>query len=297
MSQILILGGTTFDHIVSLNEFPKPIPQTIHQSSFFETVGSTGTGKAVSLTKLGVPNTFYSVFGDDVYGQKIKQYLHKESVDLIYDIDEKGTERHINIMNAAGSRISMFITQSSEHPKMNESIIETQIAKSDLVVINIIAYCKDLVPLLKDYRNPIWTDLHDYNEGNTYHQPFIDLSNYIFLSSDNLTDYKKTMQELMNSGKELVVCTHGKKGSTALTKNAEWLELPALTNFEMVDTNGAGDSYFSGFLFAHLKGKSILDCMRYGSIAGALCIGSQQIVAEELSANFLEELYTKYYLQ
>lgn len=262
---------------------------------FFEAPGSTGTGKAVCLKKLEVSNTFYSILGDDLYGQKIIQYLNEEKVNFIYDIDEKGTERHINIMDADGNRISMFISQSSEHPKINKTIIEENIFKSDIIVLNIISYCKELIPILKEYAKPIWTDLHDYDEGNKYHQPFIDISNYIFLSSDNLGDYKKVMYEFIQLGKELVVCTHGKKGATALTKNGDWIDEPALTGFQIVDTNGAGDSFFSGFLYAFTKGESIKVSMRYGTICGALCITSQQIVSERLTAKLLEELYLKYY--
>jgi acarbose 7IV-phosphotransferase len=295
MSHILILGGTTYDHIVSLSEFPQPVPQTIHNTSFFEGPGSTGTGKAVCLKKLGISNTLYSILGDDVYGQKIIQYLEKEAVDFIYDFDDSGTERHINMMGTKGDRISMFITQSAEHPNMNKMTIEQNILKSDLVVLNIISYCKELIPLLKDYAKPVWTDLHDYNEGNQYHQPFIDRSDYIFLSSDNVTDYKKIMQEFIQAGKEMVVCTHGKNGATALTKNGEWIDEPALPNIEIIDSNGAGDSFFSGFLYAFLQGKSIQVCMRYGSVCGALCITSQQIVSEKLTAKVLEELYHQYY--
>lgn len=292
---ILILGGTTFDHIVSLPQFPAPVPQTIHQASFCETPGSTGTGKAVCLTKLGVANTLYSVLGDDVYGQNIKTFLQDEGVNFIFDTDPNGTERHINFMNAAGSRISVFITQSCEHPEMNKALIEKNISKSDLVVLNIISYCKDLIPLLENYTKPVWTDLHDYNDGNPYHQPFIDRADHIFLSSDNLTDYKKTMQELMQAGKELVVCTHGKDGATALTKNGEWIFEPALPDITLVDANGAGDNFFAGFLYAYLKGKPIKECMRRGAVCGAFCVTSQQIVSDILTAATAEKMYADYY--
>jgi acarbose 7IV-phosphotransferase len=129
-SHVFIIGGTTFDHIVSLPEFPKPVPQTIHKSSFFETTGSTGTGKALCLTKLKVPNTLYSVLGDDTFGQKIIQHLKEEGIDFIYDFDPNGTERHINIMDKEGRRISIFITQSSDYPSINWSIVDELIKKS-----------------------------------------------------------------------------------------------------------------------------------------------------------------------
>ncbi|MGE0077334.1 MAG: carbohydrate kinase family protein [Bacteroidales bacterium] len=297
MKNILIIGGTTFDHIVSLPEFPEPIPHTIHQTGFHEATGSTGAGKALCLTKLGVPNTLYSVLGDDSYGQQIIQHLNREEVDFFFDFDSNGTERHVNIMNANGGRISMFITQSSEEPPINLEKVEAAIQRSDLVVLNIISYCKQIIPVLSKYRKPVWTDLHDYTDGNSYHQPFIDASDYIFLSSDNLSDYKQTMKDLMQEGKELVVCTHGANGATALTKAGEWIDVPALKNFQVVDTNGAGDNFFAGFLYAYRMGCSTETCMRYGALCGAYGITSKQLVYENLTADFLEQEFQRLYHQ
>lgn len=295
MKRVFIIGGTTFDHIISLPEFPKPIPQTIHQANFYETAGSTGTGKALALTKLEVPNSFYSVLGNDTFGQKIIQFLDKNKVDFFYDFDDKGTERHINLMNENGERISIFVTQSSENLEFSADLINQNIQNSEVIVLNIISYCKNFVPLLRDANKPIFTDLHDYTDSNPYHEPFIEVSDYIFLSSDNLVDYKKTMQNLIQRGKEFVVCTHGKNGSTLLTKNGEWLEEPAIKIDEIVDSNGAGDNYFSGFLFGFLQGKSLQDCMKFGSICGAMCISSKELVSDSLSSENLIQLYSEYY--
>lgn len=295
MSHVFVIGGTTFDHIVSLPEFPNAVPQTIHEAPFNEATGSTGAGKALCLKKLDVTNTLYSILGDDIFGQHIIQHLQKEEVDFIFDIDPKGTERHFNIMDADGGRISMFITQSSENPKVNLKLVEEVVKKTDIIVLNIISYCKLFIPIIERYNKPVWTDLHDYNDRNIYHEPFIEASDYIFLSSDNLSDYKQTMLNLMKRGKELVVCTHGKDGATALTNEGEWIDEPALSGFPMVDANGAGDNFFSGFLYAFMQGKTISECLKYGAICGAECITSKQLVSENLSSIFLEEKFKELY--
>jgi acarbose 7IV-phosphotransferase len=111
MKKILILGGTTYDHIVYLQKLPGSIPQTIHVAPFAEGTGSTGAGKALNLTKLGMANTLYAVVGSDIYGKQIIKYLKQQKVHFIYGIDSAGTERHINIMDTSGARISMLITQ------------------------------------------------------------------------------------------------------------------------------------------------------------------------------------------
>ncbi|ULQ55885.1 carbohydrate kinase family protein [Flavihumibacter rivuli] len=286
---IAILGGTTFDHIVYLPDLPRPEPHTIHQARFNEGTGSTGSGKALALTRLGMQNTLYSVVGDDAWGEKIRDYLAAQGVQTIVDLDPAGTERHINIMDQHGGRISMFITQSSERIAFNEPAVRQLLERSSVIVLNIIAYCRHLIPLLKGMDKPVWTDLHDYDGSNAYHQDFIDAAQYIHLSSDNLPDYKATMQQLIERGKELVICTHGKQGASLLTRKGEWLEQPALPNVDIVDSNGAGDSFFSGFLFAYLQDYPLQKCLQYGAVCGAIAVTSPALVHEQLSPEMVEE--------
>jgi sugar/nucleoside kinase (ribokinase family) len=234
-----------------------------------------------------VPNTLYSVVGDDVYGGYIRKDLQLNNVDLIYDIDPAGTERHVNIMNADGGRISMFVTTSSEKVDHNLPQIETLVEKSDVIVLNIISYCRNLIPSIKKFNKPVWTDLHDYDGSNPYHTDFINASQFIHLSSDNLTNYLSVMERLTREGKELVVCTHGKKGASLLTKEGQWIEVSALLNYPVVDTNGAGDAFFSGFLSGWMKNFELTTCMQMGAVCGALCVGSKQLFSPLLNAEFL----------
>ena len=166
---VAIIGGTTFDHVVYLSELPAPVPQTIHEAGFNEGVGSTGSGKALALTKLGLANTLYSVVGDDAYGQQIRSFLAAQGVQAVFDVDPAGTERHINLMDASGGRISLFVTQSSPKIAFNEKAVEKMLAQATVIVLNIIAYCRHLIPLVERFRKPVWTDLHDYDGSNAYH--------------------------------------------------------------------------------------------------------------------------------
>ncbi len=283
---VLVIGGTTFDHIAYLEELPKGIPTTFHQCRFQETAGSTGTGKAVALHQLGVPVHLISACGQDPWGQRIRNYFDESGVS--YDLldDPNGTERHFNIMDAEGKRISIFITNSSESIDLPENYLQQQLAKYDVIVLNIISYCRPWAQVVEASKKPVWTDLHDYDGSNSYHDPFIHAAQYIHLSSDNLTDYKTLMEKFISSGKKLVVCTHGKEGASLLSKETGWIEMQA-EEVPIVDTNGAGDNFFAGFLFAWLKGNELATCMRYGTKAAAICVQSSHIVSPVLDAQLL----------
>jgi len=295
MLKILILSGASVDSIIYLNEFPQPIPQTIHRSVFVEKVGSTGVGKAANLCYLGFDTSLHILIGQDTQGQMIQDYLQNKPVKLLYNYDIKGTQRHVNIMNKQGERISIFVNTTSDDPDFDYTLLEPEIAESDIVILNIFNYARNFIPILKKYNKEIWTDLHDYNDGNPYHEDFINAADYIHLSSDNLKDYRSAMENLLDRGKKLIICTHEKRGASVLTEKGDWFEEPIIDDFQLVDSNGAGDSFFSGFLYAYKQGYNMQKCLRYGHILGGMCINSPQIAPETLSEKYIRQNYIKYF--
>ncbi|WP_106795028.1 carbohydrate kinase family protein [Aquimarina sp. Aq78] len=295
MENIFIIGGASYNSVITLDEFPEAVPQTIHNCHFNETIGNTGAGKALALSKLDFNTTFHSLIGTDSFGKKVISFLQEPNLNFIYDFDPKGTERHLNIMNSRGERISIFMNPSSETPEIDYLKFEKDLKKADYTVVNITNYCRYLLPICKQLNKEVWTDLHDYDGKNQYHQDFIDAADYIFLSSDNLPDYKSFMKEQIVNGKKLVVCTHGKGGATAYTKNQEWIEVSIIKSYSIDNTNGAGDSFFAGFLYGFSKGYKTKKCMQYGTITAGLCIESRMITSNKLGKTLIEREYLKYY--
>jgi sugar/nucleoside kinase (ribokinase family) len=214
---------------------------------------------------------------------------------FLYDIDPQGTERHVNLMAEDGGRISIYVAYASLEPRVSLTALEPVIAASNFVVINIINYCRWLIPLARRLGKPIWCDLHDWDGKNDYHRDFVAAADYVFMSSDALPDYRALMQSLITEGKRLVVCTHGRDGSTASTAGGEWFETPIIDDYPRVDTNGAGDAFFAGFLYGHAHGYTTAVCLRIASIVSGLCIGSHELVCMDLSAQRLAVEYRRHF--
>ena len=235
------------------------------------------------------------MIGDDVYGHRVKKELDLPNLYFTTDIDPRGTERHVNILNSEGERISIFINPSFYEPVLDLDFFQQIIFHSDYSVINISNYCRKLLPICKALNKEIWTDLHDYDVGNPYHQDFINAADYIFLSSDNLPKYEDFMYEQVANGKKLVVCTHAKNGASALTSRGDWYDIPIIDNYEIINTNGAGDSFFSGFLYAFDKDHDTQTSMRYATINAGSCINSAGLYNPKLDSNLIEREYQKFY--
>lgn len=282
MSKILVMGGTSYDTIIKLKKNP------ISKGSFFarevyERCGSTGTSKAVALKKLGADVTFHTLLGDDADGAKIRAYLKANGITYVSDLDPSGTDRHFNLLDDNGARISIFMPRSPEPPQIDRPRLEQLIADSDIIVLNIMEYNLPFIPLLQG--KDVWTDLHDYLDTDPFYTPFIEAASHIFLSSDRLMDYRSTLKKLGQSGK-MIVATHGKEGSTAYWEN-RFYEQDA-HDFELLDSDGAGDNYFAGFLVEYLKKQNLERSLMTASVCGGLAIETRELVPPDLTYDMLE---------
>jgi acarbose 7IV-phosphotransferase len=295
MKKVFVAGGVSYDRIIYIDKLPEGKSGSIFSSSSHDCVGGTGAGKSLNLCKLGFETIFHAFVGNDEAGDKIKEYFKNKKLKFIPQIDSDGSLRFTNLIDKNGDRISIFTSYNTFNPEIDLKELKSIIEKSDFIVLNIMNYTKKLIPIAKELKKEIWCDIHDYDGENEYHKEFIDGADYIFMSSEQLKNYKQFMEKMIKSGKKLVVCTHGKSGATALTSEGKWIEEEILDKFKKVDTNGAGDAFFTGFLYGHSKGKSIKECMRYGTITAGMCITSKELYSEELSCERLEREYNENY--
>jgi len=293
LPHVFVIGGTSVDEIVPLEKLPNPVPQTIFATSS-KKVGSTGSGKGLSLHLLGIPAVLHSLIGLDPEGEMIRDYFNKYKLPFIFDIDPKGTEKHINLMARNGDRISFFTRIGSSGVNLQNPSINEAIKDADLIALNIISYTKQLIPLLEEAKKPIWVDLHDYQPENPYYDDFINVAEVLFISSDRLPDYEEVMIRFIKQGKKMVICTHGDKGATAIDEDYHWHDCPALP-YKYVDGNGAGDNFFSGFLYGYFHDLPLDICMKYATIVAGLCISSGEIANPRLSPELLEKEFKRFY--
>jgi sugar/nucleoside kinase (ribokinase family) len=295
MKRILIAGDVTFNSMIYLEQFPPPRPQTVFSQGFHETVGGTAAGKALNLNRLSFDVTLHGLIGDDAPGRTIQACFEREKLRFMYDIDPAGTQRHVNLMEDGGGRISIYVAYATFEPALDLDRLAALVPETDCVVINLSNYCRRIIPLARRWGKPVWCDIHDYDGVNDYHRDFIQGADYLTMSSDALPDFRPFMEQQIAAGKKLVVCTHGRHGSTALTPEGEWIETPALSGYPQVDTNGAGDSFFAGVLYGHAQGYDTARCLHLGTLAAALCITSRELVCPDLSVATLEAEYRRQY--
>ena len=66
----------------------------------------------------------------------------------------------------------------------------------------------------------------------------------------------------------VLVVTRGEQGAVAIAGGTR-AAVPAEPVSKVVDTTGAGDLFAAGFLFGHVRGRALADCLKLGAICAA----------------------------
>jgi sugar/nucleoside kinase (ribokinase family) len=119
----------------------------------------------------------------------------------------------------------------------------------------------------------VWCDVHDYDGTATFHRDWVEAADVLFLNDDGMEDPLPFMRSRVAAGTTVVVCTQGARGATAVTATEE-LHVPVAPVADVVDTNGAGDAFVSGFLLATHAGHGLAEAMEAGHRQAAECLRS-----------------------
>jgi sugar/nucleoside kinase (ribokinase family) len=283
-----VIGGVAWNLLVEVPRLPTDLT-TLHATAHREGIGGTGAGKALHLARLGMTTRFHALVGDDEPGHQVRRVLEEAGVSLTAWPDPAGTERHLNLMDPAGDRVSIFLDHATSDPEVSPEELAAFCAHADLVFVSLTHYAGRVLPLLAAEGRPVWVDLHDWDgEPDGFRDPFIEHGSHVFVSDVRLADPLATATRLLE-GKELVVVTHGSRGATAFFPDREPLFVPPYDAGPVVDTNGAGDAFCVGVAYALARGWDRGRALQAGAVVAGGCVTSPHLADPRLSVAWLEQ--------
>lgn len=246
-------------------------------------LGGSPTNVAMNATRLGLNTIMVATVGNDGFGSYIAERLNEVGVNT----------DHLSVLDDKSTSV-IFVSRSEGTPDFipyrsaDCCIYEEQITKDILANTTIFhttcfalsknpaqktilkkaqeAYdlgCKLSIDL--NYARKLWkSQKKAFKVIDAYCQfnPLIKIS-----EDDMLRLFEKELphEEIFkffhDKGVDTVCLTLGSKGVKLSQKGQEIIQMPAIKIDKVMDSTGAGDAFWSGFLFAYIKEKSTQECL------------------------------------
>ncbi|WNV88102.1 PfkB family carbohydrate kinase [Umezawaea sp. Da 62-37] len=274
--RVFVAGPVSWNRLVELDELPEARPHMEFARRHWETIGGTSAGKALNLARLGARVTLRTVVGDDGPGRTVVDTLTAAGVEVIAEMADGPTEQHLNLMDSHGGRVSIYLEVPVLTTPRHDDRALAALTDADAVVIDLAEHSRPLLAAARASGVPVWCDLHDYNGRSAFHQDFLAAADHLFLNDDGVPDRADLEALLALTGCRTAVATLGADGAVAVADGVVH-RVAAVPVERIVDTNGAGDAFFSGFLLAHLAGADVPEALTAAATSAAHCLGSPHL--------------------
>ncbi|MGW3007871.1 carbohydrate kinase family protein [Streptomyces sp. NPDC001219] len=270
---VLVVGGSGVDTVVSVGALPVPLADSYPVPPLYEAAGHTGTGVALGCAALGLTTGFVDFVGDDHPGTLVRERLAGTGVDFRPLISPHGTRRAVNLVAPDGRRMSFYDARDPADLRMPPEHYLPPLRRARHVHLSIMHFARFLYDDIEALGLPVSTDLHDWDGLTDHHREFALRSDLVFLSTAGAGErIGAVMREILREGRaEAVIATAGAGGAYLLSADDRTPRLvpTVVPPGPVVDSNGAGDAFTSGFLYGRLAGRDLEECARLGAVAGA----------------------------
>lgn len=255
-------------------------------------LGGSPTNVAMNAARLGLNSVMVATVGNDGFGEYIFERLsgvgvntnciakqENKSTSVIFVSRSNGTPDFIPFREA-----DYFI---EEVQVSKETLLDTKIFHTSCFALSkkpaqstILKKAKEAfnlgcqLSIDVNYAKKLWDSQEEALEvikSYCKFNPLVKIS-----EDDMLRLFEKELphQEIFdffhNEGVEIVCLTLGSEGVKLSTKGNEIIQMPAIKVEKVIDTTGAGDAFWSGFLFAYIKEKPIKECLEVALKLAAL---------------------------
>ncbi len=300
--------------------------QTLVESTTFKKyLGGSPANIAVGMARLGRKVGFLGKISNDRFGDFVQQFFEKEGIDVSHVTRCLGGESlgltFTEILSRDESSILMYregVADLQLHP---DDVDVAYVKSARLVLISGTALSQSpsreaalkILQLAKKTNTPVVFDA-DYRAYTWKNDDEIAVyTSWVAEKADILMGSREEYDRMerligldgtdktsagywLDKGVKIAIIKHGKKGSTAYTKDGAFSIKPfpveALKGF------GGGDGYGSAFLHGLLSGWDIMDALEFGSASAAMLVAShacsQDMPTEDAIRAFIAEKKKEY---
>ncbi|MDR0456501.1 MAG: carbohydrate kinase family protein [Treponema sp.] len=289
MNNILVSGHIGVEITAKIDRFPvKYTPIDYEFYGVNSTIAGVGYNIAKAIKTLGGNPTFFSVIGNDIYKDIIKNEIENIGINNEYVLPiMENTSQSVILYNENKRKIILDLKNVQEIKYPVEKVDEV-ISTVDMAILCNINYSRELLKKIKGYGKTIATDVHVLNDiDDKYNKDFLAYSDILFLSNEKILGKEEVFLKkiAVAYNNKIIVIGLGENGVLMYVREGSKTEhYPAVKTRNIVNTIGAGDALFSSFIYFYNKTKDA-----YYSIEKAIIFASYKIGEKGAAQGFLPE--------
>ena len=300
MKKILISGLINVETTLAVDGFP--INYSPVRYPFFgirSTVSGVGFNIAKALASLGDEVVLVSMIGNDIHSYQVNQALSKAGVESCYVVQMlTDTPQSVILYSPDGKRQINVDLKDIQNQHYSNDKFTAALDQVDLAVLCNINFSRDYLARVKSLAIPIATDVHSISSlEDGYNHDFMAAANILFCSDESLPCSPEEWAEKLFARYpvNILVIGLGAKGAyLALRRdNIRQRFAPVFTR-PVVNTIGAGDALFSGFLHYFMQTDNAILALRKAMVFASYksgCSGAGDgFLSTEARENLCEQL-------
>lgn len=270
---------------------------------FAQNPGGAPANVCVAAQKLGSHTAFLGKAGSDMHGRFLKDTLEAQDVNtdgLRLADDVFTTLAFVNLSPSGEREFSFARKPGADTTITKEEMHEDILKNTNIYHVGSLSLTHEparsatfdsvkkaredgaIISYDPNYRASLWENEEAAREGMRSLIPYADLMKISDEETDLLTPYKepeKAAKYLFDQGVKVIVVTLGPDGAYVYSKDGGQL-VPGFKSV-CVDTTGAGDSFWAGFLHKvnatghkaeDLTAEELADAARFGNAVASLCV-------------------------
>jgi pseudouridine kinase len=298
---IIVLGGANID-IVGFSKQPLKIKDS-NQGTLKISMGGVGRNIAENLVRLGLHTKLISVIGNDAHGKQLAAHSQNIGLDINDSLFLKNhpSSVHIAIMDEDND-MALGLSAMDCYEEMNLAFIkkkDTLLAQAKCIVLD-----TNIPKVILDYtaqNNPKSKLFLDAVAGSKANRAK-DLLKYLYtlkvnaieaeilsnISISKDSDLPKMATFFHAKGVKNVCVTLGSKGVFYSNAKSQGFIKPFKAT--IVNTNGAGDAFTGGFVYADLLGKSLKESCLFAMGCASLAVSHEDNVNPSLQPQIVKNI-------
>lgn len=250
--------------------------EEVYSKEFDIQLGGGIPATMINLTRLGIPTSFCTFLGKDMFSNYVKEQLDLYNTKYYNMYDGNGMP--LTITSIITTKRDRTFISYSDRPQITKEIQDrmydklkgAKIADMHLGYLDVYKRLKaDGTKLIFDVGWEEEMSMEKYSQ-------YLEIADYFTPNQKEalkITKSKNVMEAAEKLGKyfDKVIIKLDKDGCMCVEEDDSYI-IPPLKNVKAVDATGAGDAFLSGFIYGLYHNYSVKDAILFGNITGGTCV-------------------------